>query len=140
MTRRFGIDTSVLVRLLTGEPEESFEFCVTKLSALIEDEAAEIFVSNQVIGEAYIAVQHHYGVSKNDAREGLLQVLRSGLVAPLNGKAVLAALEDLGGAGLFDRLIADEYSRRGLRVLTLDNRMAELPDVLRLQDGPERLH
>lgn len=140
MTRRFGIDTSVLVRLLTGEPEESFEFCVTKLSALIEDEAAEIFVSNQVIGEAYIAVQHHYGVSKNDAREGLLQVLRSGLVAPLNGKAVLAALEDLGGAGLFDRLIADEYSRRGLRVLTLDNRMAELPDVLRLQDGPERRH
>lgn len=140
MTRRFGIDTSVLVRLRTGEPEESFEFCVTKLSALLEDEAAEIFVSNQVIGEAYIAVQHHYGVSKNDAREGLLQVLRSGLVAPLNGKAVLAALEDLGGAGLFDRLIADEYSRRGLRVLTLDNRMAELPDVLRLQDGPERLH
>ena len=140
MTRRFGIDTSVLVRLLTGEPEESFEFCVTKLSALIEDEAAEIFVSNQVIGEAYIAVQHHYGVSKNDAREGLLQVLRSGLVAPLNGKAVLAALEDLGGAGLFDRLIADEYSRRGLWVLTLDNRMAELPDVLRLQDGPERRH
>ena len=136
MTRRFGIDTSVLVRLLTGEPEASFEFCVTKLSALVENEAAEIFVSNQVIGEAYIAVQHHYGVSKNNARAGMLEVLRSGLVAPLNGEAVLAALEEVGGAGLLDRLIADEYSRRGLQVLTLDDRMAALPDVLRLHESP----
>ena len=138
MTRRFGIDTSVLVRLLTGEPDASFRFCVTKMSALVEDEAAEIFVSNQVIGEAYIAVQHHYGVSKNEAREGLLEVLRSGLVAPLNGESVLAALEETGGAGLFDRLIANEYSRRGLQVLTLDNRMAALPDVRRLQERPRQ--
>ena len=136
MTRRFGIDTSVLVRLLTGEPEASFEFCVTKLSALVEDEGAEIFVSNQVIGEAYIVVQHHYGVSKNDARAGLLEVLRSGLFAPLNGEPVLAALEAIGGAGLFDCLIADEYSRRDLKVLTLDDRMAALPDVWRLHESP----
>ena len=27
MTRRFGIDTSVLVRLLTGEPEADFALC-----------------------------------------------------------------------------------------------------------------
>ncbi len=138
MTQRFGIDTSVLVRLLTGEPEASFEFCVAKLSALVEDEAAEIFASNQVIGEAHIAVQHHYGVSRDDAREGLLEVLRSGLVAPLNGETVLAALEEFGGAGLFDRLIADEYSRRGLQVLTLDNRMAALADLRQLQEGPGR--
>ena len=68
MTRRFGIDTSVLVRLLTGEPAEDFAYCVTKLSALVEEDGAEIFASNQVIGEAYVAVQHHYGVSKADAR------------------------------------------------------------------------
>ena len=74
MTRRFGIDTSVLVRLLTGEPEADFSRSVRMLSALIEDEDAEIFASNQVIGEAYIAVQHHYGVSKADARVGLLDV------------------------------------------------------------------
>lgn len=132
MTQRFGIDTSVLVRLLTGEPEADFAHCVAKLSALIEDEGAEIFASNQVIGEAYVAVQHHYEVSKADARAGLLDVLHSGLVTPLNGRAVFAALEASGGAGLFDRLIADEYARASLRVLTLDRQMAALPDVQRL--------
>ena len=132
MTQRFGIDTSVLVRLLTGEPEADFAHCVAKLSALIEDEGAEIFASNQVIGEAYVAVQHHYEVSKADTRAGLLDVLHSGLVAPLNGRAVFAALEASGGAGLFDRLIADEYARASLRVLTLDRQMAALPDVQRL--------
>ena len=81
MTRRFGIDTSVLVRLLTGEPEADFALCVHKLRSLIEKEGAEILVSNQVVGEAYIAVQHHYGVSRDGARAGLLDVPRSGLAA-----------------------------------------------------------
>ncbi len=132
MTRRFGIDTSILVRLLTGEPASDFEYCVTELTALVEDSAAEIFASNQVIGEAYVAVQHHYGVTKADARSGLIDVLRSGLVAPLNGTTVIEALEDSGGAGLLDRLIADDYRRAGLETLTLDRQMSSLPLVRRL--------
>ena len=126
---RYGIDTSVLVRLLTGEPPEDFEHCVSRLRSLIESDGAEVFASNQVIGEAYIAVQHHYGVSKTDARAGLTDVLRSGLVTPLNGKAVFEALEAVDGPGLFDRLITDEYSRAGVEVLTLDRKMASLPGV-----------
>lgn len=132
MTPRFGIDASVLVRLVAGEPQAEFERCVETLRSLIEDDGAEIVVSDQVIGEAYIAVQHHYGVSKTDARVGLLDVLRSGMVAPLNGLAVPAALEAREGAGLLDRLITEEYSRVGLEVLTLDRRMATLPAARRL--------
>ena len=52
MAACFGIDTSILVRLLTGDPENDFERCVNKLAALIERDDAEIFASNQVIGEA----------------------------------------------------------------------------------------
>ena len=132
MTPRFGIDTSVLVRLLSGDPAADFERCVSRLSALVEGDGAEIFASNQVIGEAYVAVQHHYGVSKADARAGLVEVLRSGLVSPLNGRAVFAALEASGGPGLLDRLIADDYSRAGMEVLTLDRKMAALSGVRRL--------
>ncbi len=132
MTRRYGIDTSVLVRLLTGEPEAEFTRCVGLLHTLVEDEGVEIFASNQVIGEAYIAVQHHYGVSKGDTRAALLDVFRSGLVGPLNGRAVMEAVEASGGAGLFDRLIADDYARAGMEVLTLDRRMAALRGVRRL--------
>ncbi len=132
MIRRYGIDTSVLVRLLTGGPEKDFAYCVSKLRVLVEDQTSEVFVSNQVVGEAYVAVQHHYGVSKAAVRASLLDVLRSGFVAPLNGRSVIEALNASGGPGLFDRLIADDYSRAGLEVLTLDRKMATLSDVRRL--------
>jgi predicted nucleic acid-binding protein len=132
MTARFGIDTSNLVRLLSGDPEDGFEECVRKLAVLIERNDAEIFASNQVIGEAYIALQHHYGVTKSQARAGLVSVLRSGLVAPLNGASVVAALEAESGCGLLDRLIADDYRRGGLITLALDRRMASLRDARRL--------
>jgi len=126
MAQCFGIDTSILVRLATGDPEEEFERCVRKLTRHVQQDKAEIFASNQVIGEAYIALQHHYGVSKAEARAALISVLRSGLAAPLNGQAVLVALAANTGCGLLDRLIADEYQRAELVTLTLDRRMAKL--------------
>ena len=132
MTPRFGIDTSILVRLVTGDPVVGFEHCVRKLTALIEHRGAEVYASNQVIGEAYVALQHHYGVSKTDARAGLLQVLRSGLVAALSGRGTLVALETETGCGLLDRLIADDYRRASIVTLTLDKKMAALPDTRRL--------
>ena len=131
MTRRYGIDTSVLVRLLTGQPPETYVYCEEKLRTLVES-GAQVCASNQVIGEAYVALQHHYDVSADDAVSGLLDVLQSGLVAPLGGFQVIAALHDSRGPGLFDRLIADDYSRAGLETLTLDRKMATLPDVMRL--------
>ena len=69
---------------------------------------------------------------QSDASAAILGVLRSGLVAPMNGRAVIAALEASIGPGLFDRLIADDYHRAGLEVLTLDRQMAGLPHARRL--------
>ena len=128
MTRRFGIDTSVLLRLITAQPPAASEHCIEQLSRLI-DTGAEAFASNQVIGETYIAAQHHYRVSKADASQALLQALGSGLVAPLNGSTVIEALTATGVPGLFDRLITDDYTRAGLEVLTLDRKMATLSNV-----------
>jgi predicted nucleic acid-binding protein len=128
MPARYGIDTSILVRLLTGDPAPAYDACVRKLTALVEGDA-ELVASNQVIGEAYIALQHHYGVTKAEARAALLSVLASGLVAAQGGAAVTAALQATTGAGLLDRLIADDYRRAGAVTLTLDRRMAALPDA-----------
>ncbi len=129
MRRRCGIDTSILVRLLVAEPEKEFQRCVAELRSLIESGKAEILASNQVIGEAYIAVQNHYGVGKKEARTALSHVLQSGLVAPLHGKPVLDALAVTGRPGLFDRLIALDYGTAGVEVLTLDRKMSSLTDV-----------
>jgi hypothetical protein len=127
VTLRFGIDTSILVRLLTGDPEAGYRRCVEVLTRYVEEDGAEMFASNQVIGEVYVAVQHHYGVSKADARAALVSVLSSGLVGPSGGAGVFAALNAEGGCGLLARLIADDYRRAEWMTLTLDKRMAALP-------------
>ena len=132
MIARFGIDTSILVRLLTGDPAEGFQRTTLCLRKLVEEDDAEIVVSNQVIVEAYIALQHHYKISKADARGALRSVLRSGLISPQNGAAVFRALDAAGGCGLVDRLIVDDYERHELETLTLDDRMARLPAARKL--------
>jgi predicted nucleic acid-binding protein len=132
LTPRFGIDTSILVRLLTGDPDDGYRRCVKALTGFVEGEGAEVFAANQVIGEAYVAVQHHYGISKADARAALTSVLSSGLVAPASGAGVFAALQAKGGCSLLDRLIADDYRRSEHVTLTLDKRTAALPGSRRL--------
>lgn len=133
MKKRYGIDTSILVRLMTGDPAKDYTRTVKALENLIEQKpGADILASNQVIGEAYIAVQHHYGVSKSDARAALTSVLTSGLVAPLNGTVVLDAIRHTEGCGLLDRLIVDDYTGHGVETLTHDRKMGALPGASRL--------
>lgn len=127
--RRYGVDTSILVRLVVREPKADFERCLNRLSDLVDERGCEMFASNQAIGEAYAALIHHYDLSSADARAGLHTTLTSGLVAPLSGHAVLQSLTASGGPGLFDRLIANDYARAGIDTLTLDRQMATLPQV-----------
>ena len=132
MKSHYGIDTSIFVRLLTGDPEKDYEKTVARFEErLTEEPAAEFFVSNQVIGEAYIALQHHYGVSKTEARTAMLSVFSSGICNPLNGLDILTILKTKTGCGLLDRLITQEYQARNLTTLTNDRKMANL-------DGAEK--
>ncbi len=132
MTQRVGIDTSILVRLVTGEPPKAFDEAAAALTRMVEREHASVFASNMVIGEAYIALQHHYQVSKPNAKAALSSVLTSGLVAPSGGQPVLEALGTSRGCGLLDRLISLQYRAENLATLTLDRKMATLPEVTRL--------
>ncbi len=129
MTHRYGIDTSVLVRLATGVPPAQFQKSLSKLTALVEKDGAQIVASNQVIGESYIALQHHYGADKLDARLALAGVLQSGLIDAQSGPAVLDALANAKGCGLLDRLIALSYDEAGLATLTLDKKMSKLANA-----------
>ena len=133
MNHRYGIDTSVFVRLLTGDPDSDYKKTLRAFEKRLEAQPqAEFFVSNQVIGESYIALQHHYGIAKDNARAALLAVITSGLCSQLNGSAVLTALAAETGCGLLDRLIADDYASRGIKALTNDRKMARLPEVEKL--------
>ncbi len=129
-TQHYGIDTSIFVRLLTGQPESDYEKTVAALKQIIaESPLSEIKVSNMVIAEAYIALQHHYGTSKADAKAGIATLLGSGLVQAMNGPEIVGMLGHSGGCGLIDRLIANDYRVSGLVTLSNDHRMAKLSDV-----------
>lgn len=131
--QNYGIDTSVFVRLLTGDPAPDYEKTLAALKGLLDKSpASTFFVSNMVVGEAYIALQHHYGVSKPDARAAIASVLRSGLVAPLGGDGVFEALRAEEGCGLLDRLIALDYAAAECLPLTNDRKMAAQGGVRRL--------
>lgn len=132
MVRRYGIDTSILVRLVTKDSPNDYERCVHELANLVENDECEIVASNQAISESYAALMHHYDVTNADARAALLDILTSGLVAPMNGPTVLEALAASAQPGLFDRLIVDDYSKAGLETLTLDRRMGSLPNTRRI--------
>ncbi|MBP6506950.1 MAG: hypothetical protein KA257_05240 [Opitutaceae bacterium] len=128
----YGIDTSIFVRLLTGQPEADYEVTVKRLSALRAAQPEHITVANIVIAEAYAVLQHHYGLSKTDTRDAMLSVLTSGLVEPAQGDEVLDALRTAKEPGLTDRLIALDYALQPATVLTLDRKMATLPGCQRL--------
>ena len=124
---RYGIDTSIFVRLLTGDPAKDYEQTRAALEkVLTDDPAAEIEVSNLVIAEAYFALQHHYGVPKNEACAALVSVLTSGLVKPQHGQSVPDALGETREPGVLDRLIASDYAAHGVIAVTNDKKMGRL--------------
>jgi predicted nucleic acid-binding protein len=130
----YGLDTSVFVRLLTGHPEADYQKTVRALELLHRKQpSTELVVSNQVIGEAYITLQHFYKVSKEDAREAILTLFNGGNVRPLNGSSILEILGQSSGAGLMDRLIIADYHQRGHPVLTNDKDMAKVEGTQRLK-------
>ena len=131
MEDKCGFDTSIVVRLITGLPADDFTYCVRRLTELQDNDTVAV-ASNQVIGEAYIAVQHHYRLSESEARAGLLRAFLTGLVSPLNGSEIITMLQAPINPGLFDRLIANGYQREELETLTLDRRMSRLPGVRRI--------
>ena len=133
MTLHYGIDTSIFIRLLTASPKPQYLKTLEALNLMLESEPRTKFVvSNQVIGEAYITLQHHFKISKVEARRGIHELLTCGLLYPLNGESVLRALTITSGCGLMDRLIVDGYQSEGLMTLTLDKRMSRLEDAQRL--------
>lgn len=74
---RMGLDTSVMLRLLLGEPADQAARAVALLDELSRG-GHQAVVSDLVVAEAYFALQHHYGVSKRNALLGLRRLFADG--------------------------------------------------------------
>src|SRR5436190_168712 len=111
---KYGLDSSVVVRLLSGDPPEQ---TAAALLFLDEMKAADVpvFVSDLVVSEAYYALHTHYAVPKDVALSKLLAMLQSGLVRPepqsLVPDILKLALSSSKQPGFVDRLIHAQYEK-----------------------------
>jgi len=126
----YGIDTSVLVRLLIGEPAGAAAKAKERLLSAHRLRQA-VVASDLVISEAYYALKYHYECDPSEVRKSLQSMLTSGLIQPEPGSAVLTVLQAKAGgkAGFIDRLIQARYESDGLTTLSLDKAQGRLGRV-----------
>lgn len=128
---KVGLDTSVVVRLLTSEPPD---LAALALVYLQERESARdvVWVSDWVLAETYYALQHHYDVPKKVALEWLRRFADSPGIQVSEITKETLALNGLESAnpGFVDRLIHRAYLQGGAQeVATFERSARKLPGM-----------
>jgi predicted nucleic acid-binding protein len=119
----YAVDTSVVLRLLTGEPIEQAE----SAKQALERQPHAVHISALVVGESYFALRHHYHVPHELAVESLLALLTSDRVAAVGGvREALIAAHTTQHPGVMDRLILADANTEDCELLTFDKRLATL--------------
>lgn len=128
---KLGLDTSVVVRILSGEPEI---MAVAAMRYLLQRtrEGDQFLVSDLVLAETYHAFQHHYGASKKETLAALRDFLASPGVEATGEVAAVLATPRLESAkpGFVDRLIHRNYLASGAEhVVTFELSAGKLEQV-----------
>ena len=129
-----GLDTSVVVRLLTGAPENQAGKAREFLEGLHARKTIAL-VSDLVVAETYFALTYHYEVPVPEALEKLAELLESGYVFPDPKGAALETLKSNTQikAGFVDQLIRNQYLSHAEEVVTFDADFGKMEKVLRLK-------
>ena len=127
-----GLDTSVVLRLLIGEPAQQAVTARALLDSRARNGEPAACISDLVVGESYYALRHHYGVPHGEAVTALHLLLQDSRVQATGVAArVMNELrEGSPGAGLMDRLIHGDYAQREAAALaTFDYAASRLPEA-----------
>lgn len=123
-----ALDTSVVIRLLVGEPEDQYqrasEFLKEQLSGGIS-----VHVADLVLAEAYFALQSFYQLPKKEALKALQLFVQHSGVSVSSSAASVLALPNLATAkpGFVDRLIHGESQAEGHTLVTFEKAGSKLP-------------
>jgi predicted nucleic-acid-binding protein len=125
-----GLDTSVVLRLLLGQPADQAARAVAFLDKLARGGHRAV-VCDLVVAEVYFALQHHYGVSKQDALLGLRRLFADGEIQPLGAAAEVLAVDGMASAkpGFVDRLIHGAYAGAAEEMVTFEKTARKLKSV-----------
>lgn len=126
-----SLDTSVILRLLVGEP--AFQYRVAQ--SFLDEQLAEgnpVFACDHVLAEAYFALQSFYGIPKSEALAVLLRFTRKSGVTVSTVAAEVLELPGLATAkpGFVDRLIHGASQCTGQTLITFEKSAKKLPATL----------
>ncbi len=125
--RLVGLDTSFVLRLLTGEPTSLAARALARLDALRAG-GQQPAVNDVVVCEVYFALQHHYEVPKQLALDKLREFLESPEIFVLGDALAVLQTPGLGNAkpGFVDRLILAQYLGKASGMLTFEKSASKL--------------
>ena len=123
-----GLDTSVLMRILTRQPTRLATNVIVKIHRL-QLAGDRFFISDLVLSEAYFALQDHYDISKANAIAALNALCNApGFEVTPHAKEALST-PDLERAhpGFVDRMICGDYLNRGLKTFACEKSFGRMP-------------
>jgi len=129
-----SLDTSVLLRLLIGEPEDQHEASMRFLSEQLSH-GGEVHVADLVLAEAYFALQSYYAMPKKDALAALSLFVRHGGVIVSPAAREVLSIQNLASSnpGFVDRLIHGASYSGGHTLVTFEKAAKKLPSTLVLK-------
>lgn len=134
MDATYQLDTSFVVRLLTGEPLSLFEEAADFVRRRTPSDR-RLAVCDLVLAEAYFALQHHYHYPKAEALAALRAFAEHPGIQVSAAAEKTLALPDLGSSqpGFVDRLIHESACEVGATLGTFEKSAGKLPHTLVLK-------
>jgi predicted nucleic-acid-binding protein len=126
-----GLDTSVILRLLTGEPVQQAQCALGEVQALIR-QGSRLLVSDLVVAEVCFALQHHYSVPKAEALALIADFLREKGVHSDGAAVQVLDTPKLANVkpGFVDRMIHATYAKQAAHeILSFEKAAHRLPGV-----------
>ena len=126
----FGLDTSVVLRLLTGQPAELAAHALERYQQGLAN-GDDFAVSDVVAAETYYALQHHYNKTKEESLAALMAF--SGGEGISFSPDFMAAIKTpnihKANPGFVDRMLASGYTSKGQITLSCEKSFRRLPDT-----------
>lgn len=126
----FGLDTSVVLRLLTGEPPELAAHALERYQQGIAN-GDDFAVSDVVAVETYYALQHHYNKTKEESLAALMAF--SGGEGISFSPDFMAAIKTpnihKANPGFVDRMLVSGYTSKSQITLSCEKSFRRLPDT-----------